>query len=852
MFPRVLRFLLLGLAVLLVAAIGSAIYGWYQLRASLPITEGTHLISGLGAPVTIERDALGMPTITAATRPAGDPHDSSDRGRADALRALGFLHAQERFFQMDLQRRQAAGELSALVGPRALEIDRQQRVHRMRAIAQVALVQADPAYFAALRAYADGVNEGLNALAGPPPEYLVLRATPEPWVPEDSILTILAMFNTLQGRQALFEQTLSALHDALPEPMYRFLSAAGSEWETPVVGNPLVRPPIPGPDIYDLRKKHGQATETQRHRDQLVRDSAGISKNCLLCASVSLWRVRVLDAELWPVRDLGSEEAAGIGSNNWAVDGAHTANGGALVANDMHLSLGVPIIWYRASLVYNDPKDPEKTLRLTGVTLPGIPGIVVGSNGYVAWGFTNTGGDWSDLVRVEPDARDPSKYLTPDGPRPFDVFEERIAAKGTDAVTVPVRWTIWGPVVWKDAKGTEYAQHWIAHDPTVLSSDVTRLDRARSLDDLLLGSAGIGIPNQNITMGDRSGRIGWTIAGAIPRRVGGDGVLPRSWADGQTRWSGYLSPDEFPRIVNPASGRIWTANAPVVDGAMLATIGEGGYADGIRARLIRDRLLQIEKATPKDLLSVQLDNEARYLERWRTVLLATLASAPLSPPRQEFKRLVESTWTGRASSDSVAYRLVRTFRTNFVRDVMTTLTRPALEIDPSFDYTRSFRGEGPVWQLVSEKPAHLLNPKYASWDEWMLAAVDVSIAELTADGAVLANQTWGEANRGQILHPLAAAIPWFGSRMNMPLDPLPGDVYTPRAHSPRVGPSERMVVSPGREAEGIMEIPTGQSGHPLSPHYGDQYRAWLNGEPTPFLPGPTVSTLTLKPRRPAE
>jgi penicillin amidase len=838
MVRRVLRFLLIGLAVLLVAAIGAGVYGWYQLRASLPIIEGTLVIAGLGAPVTIERDALGVPTITATSGSTTDSPEQGDRGRTDTLRALGFLHAQERFFQMDLQRRQAAGELSALVGPRALELDRQQRLHRMRTTAKLALARTDAPYHAILQAYADGVNAGLQALAAPPPEYLVLRATPEPWVPEDSILTLLAMFNTLQGRQAFFEQTLSALHDSLPEPMYRFLSAAGSEWETPVVGNALVRPPIPGPEIYDLKKMHVQATETPRHRGQLVGETAGISKNCVLCVSVSLW----------PVRDSYNEEAAIIGSNNWAVDGAHTATGAALVANDMHLSIGVPIIWYRASLVYGDPKDPAKTMRLSGVTLPGMPSIVVGSNGYVAWGFTNTGGDWSDLIRLEPDAHDPTKYLTPDGPRAFDVFDERIAVKGAEPVTVPVRWTMWGPIVWKDAKGTEYAQRWIAHDPTALSSDVTRLDRARSVEDLLTGSAGIGIPNQNITVGDVSGQIGWTIAGAIPRRVGGDGVLPQSWADGQRRWDGYLSPAEFPRIVNPPAGRIWTANAPVVDGAMLATIGEGGYADGIRARLIRDRLMKIEKATPTNLLSVQLENEARYLARWRTLLLSVLAASQSSPAREEFKRLVESTWTGRASSDSVAYRLVRTFRTNFVRDVMTTLTRPALSIDPLFDYTRSFRGEGPVWQLVTERPQHLLSPKYSSWDEWMLAAVDVSIAELTAGGAELSKQTWGDANRGLILHPLAAAIPWFGPRMNMPLDPLPGDIYVPRAHSPRAGPSERMVVSPGREAEGIMEIPTGQSGHPLSPHYSDQYRAWLNGDATPFLPGPTISTLTLTPR----
>ena len=154
-----------------------------------------------------------------------------------------------------------------------------------------------------------------------------------------------------------------------------------------------------------------------------------------------------------------------------------------------------------------------------------------------------------------------------------------------------------------------------------------------------------------------------------------------------------------------------------------------------------------------------------------------------------------------------------------------------------------------MWQLVTERPAHLLDPQFKTWDQQILSAVDVAISELAEVGPALADRTWGEFNRAQVFHPLASGIPLFGRELNMPSDPLPGDIYTPRAHSPRAGPSERMAVSPGHEQDGIMELPTGQSGHPLSPHYGDQYRAWLNGEPTPFLPGPTVSTLTLKPQQ---
>lgn len=815
MVRRACKFLLIAFAVLLVAGLGASLYARSQMRASLPQLDGAASITGLSAPVTVDRDALGVPTIVGSSR-------------EDVARALGFLHAQDRFFQMDLQRRQPAGELSELVGPRAVDVDAAIRVHRFRHIARRAYSRTDRSYRALLDAYAEGVNAGLNALGTAPFEYLVLRATPEPWQPEDSILTVLAMFHTLQGRQGLFEQTMGAMRDSLPESMFTFLSTTGSEWDTPVIGSATPRPAIP----------HAADSRTRRE---------GIA-----LSNIAFARQRERNG-IEGLGSLDNEIHATIGSNNWAVAGTHTANGGALVANDMHLTINVPIIWYRASLTF--PDRANQMQRITGVTLPGLPGIVVGSNGHVAWGFTNTGGDWSDLIRIDADPREPLKYLTPDGPKAFEAFSDPVVGKdGTQLSLLNVRWTIWGPVVWKDAKGREYAQRWVAHDDDKLASDTTRPERARNVDELLDAIAGLGIPNQNVTMADSTGRIAWTIGGAIPRRAGHDGLTPQSWADGSRRWDGYLDASEFPRIVDPKDGRIWTANAPVVDGAMLAAIGEGGYADGIRARLIRDRLMAIDKATPQDMLSVQLDDRALFLERWRELLLTTLR-ADVAPglqvrPRQEFTRLIETTWTGRASPDSVGYRLVRAFRTAFVRDVMTSLTAPAKAIDPAFDYTRANRGEGPVWQLIAERPQHLLDPRYTSWDEHILAVVDQVIAELTDGGKRLSERTWGEANAAQILHPLASAIPYFGRHLNMPGDPLPGDVYTPRASSPRTGPSQRMVVSPGREHEGIMQIPTGQSGHPLSPHYGDQYRAWLDGVATPFLPGPTVSTLTLTPSRP--
>jgi penicillin amidase len=678
-------------------------------------------------------------------------------------------------------------------------------------------------------------------MGAPPFEYLMLGGAPEPWQPEDAILTVLAMFVTLQGRQALFEQSIGALRDTLPEPMFRFVAAPGSEWETPVIGTPLERPPIPPASVFSLRD--GRATESRNHGARSFKAQEHERRPDVLSAGEGLFRVSEFP---WRVRDQDSE--AIIGSNNWAVDGAHAADGGAIVANDMHLAIGVPIIWYRAVVIVPDAAASGASMRLAGVTLPGLPSMVVGSNGHVAWGFTNSGGDWSDLIRVDTDPRDESQYLTPDGPRPFEIASEVIAASGAEARAISIRSTIWGPLVAQDAHGRALAQRWVAHDPDVLKSDLTRPERARSVPELLDAAAGLGIPNQNFTMADRGGRIAWTIGGVIPKRVGLDGFTPESWADGSRRWDGYLTAADFPRITDPRDGRIWTANAPVVDGAMLKAIGEGGYADGIRARIIRDRLRSIEGATPRDLLGVQLDDRALFLERWRDLALKTLAGAD-DPRRAEFRRLVEATWTGKASPDSVAYRLVRTFRSTLVRDVMLSLTGATRDADDSFDYTRTLRGEGPVWQLLAERPIHLLDPKYRTWDDCILAAIDASIADLTAEGRRLDERTWGEFNRAQVFHPLAAAVPFVHRWLNMPGDPLPGDVYTPRAHSPRAGPSERMVVSPGREADGILHMPTGQSGHPLSPHYADMHRSWVQGEVVPFLPGPAVSTLRLVPSR---
>ncbi len=799
--------------VVLLAASGGGVYLRSRLQASLPQLDGERVIRGLGAPVRVERDALGVPLVRGGSR-------------LDVARATGFLHAQERFFQMDLLRRSAAGELAALFGRVALEMDREARPLQLRRVARRALkgLPADERDLTA--AYAEGVNAGLAALGAAPFEYLVLRAEPGPWREEDSLLGTLAMYRNLQGHQPDQESLLGLMRETLPRPLADFLAPVGTEWDAPIDGGPVPMPAVPGPDVVDLRKTRPEAPTV---KTEPTRDSYDLSSLVV------------------PIRVGASDDELARGSNNWAVAGRLTTHGGALLANDMHLGISVPNTWYRVSLAFPGA-DGEK--RITGVSLPGAPLVVAGSNGHVAWGFTNSEGDWADLVVLEPDPASPDRYLTPEGPRALEHRVETIEVAGGKPETLVVESTIWGPVIDRDAAGRRRALAWVALRDGGLNASLYRMESARDLDEAQALAAEVGIPNQNFVVADQAGRIGWTVIGRIPRRVGHDGSVPTSWADGKNGWDGWLAPAEYPRVVDPPTGRIWTANARVVGGDDLAKVGVGGYDLGARQGQIRDDLLGTAKASEDDMLRIQLDDRALFLEHWQKLLLRTLGPEAVAkdPRRAEARRLVEG-WGGRASIDSVGYRIVRAFREQVRDRALDPLVAPVRARDPKRVHrgmAPNARWEGPVWALVTGRPAHLLDPRYPSWDALLLDALDQVIAELARIGP-LAERTWGERNTTLIRHPLSRAVPRLGAWLDMPRQPLPGDRNMPRVQTPMAGASERFAVSPGREELGYFHMPCGQSGHPLSPHYADGHEAWAKGEKTPFLPGPAVKVLTLVP-----
>ncbi len=793
-------------AVLLVLALGVAAWVWVHLGRSLPQTDGTATLTGLSAEVIVERDAHGTPTISGASR-------------IDVARALGFIHAQDRFFQMDLARRRAAGELAEILGRTALPTDRASRLHRFRDRAARVLAAASADERAQVEAYTAGVNAGLAALRAAPFEYLLLRATPKPWQAEDSVLVIASMFFSLQDATGTAEARAGALYDVFPAPLAEFLNATTSDWDTPLLGDALPAPVPPGPEVFDLR--------TAAPVQEPINGGSAVPTLAL---------------------DMTEVEADSRGSNNWAVAGSRTADGRAILANDMHLGLSVPNIWYRASLVWTGSSG--RPMQATGVTLPGVPSLIVGSNGTIAWGFTNTTADWTDRVRLTLAGDDHTRYLTPDGPRSFEVTQETIAVAGEASETLEVRGTIWGPVVGPDTQGRLHAIAWVAHHPEGLNLRLSAMENAASLDEALTIASLSGVPGQNCVLADRDGHIAWTVAGRIPRRAGFDGRLPASWADGTRRWDGWYSPAEYPRVVNPDSGVIVTANNRVVSGRDLERLGDGGYDPGARGRQIRDGLLAIDRADIDDMLRVQLDDRALLMERWRDLALSVLTdTATTTPGRQQFRRLLQETWTGHASTDSVGYRLARQFRLTVAELALAPFVARVRTLEPGFPSTPGRSLEGAVWALLTHRPAHLLDPKYADWPALVLGAIDRTVTALSADGRRpgLDARTWGEANTLQAQHPITRAVPQLGRWLDLPRQPLPGDSHMPRFQSATAGASERLAVSPGHEAAGYFHMPGGQSGHPRSPHYRDGHDAWVRGIPTPFLPGPTVARLVLRP-----
>ncbi|XLZ70989.1 penicillin acylase family protein [Massilia sp. SR12] len=778
------------LALLLLTALGL----WFFLRGSLPQLDGKISAASLASAVTVLRDDKGVPSI-------------SGSDRHDVAYATGYVHAQDRFFQMDLLRRMPAGELSELFGEKALETDRVHRLHRFRARAALA-IQAMPAEDRKLlERYSAGVNDGLNALGTRPFEYGLVGVAPRPWALEDSYLVALAMYIDLQVTGIGRELARGWLRANASAEQLAFLLPDATQWDAPLDAAGMAAPdaPIPAraPDWW----------------------GKGIAKEPATLAAAAF--------------------VDGVGSNNWAVAGQRSQHGGAIVSDDMHLGIRLPSTWYR--LLLQVPGANGSTRRIVGVSIPGAPAVVAGSNGHVAWGFTNSYGDYIDLVQVAAAKDRPGQVKLPGGWETPVEHVERILVKGQAAASLTVRETSLGPIM--QSGGREYAVHWVAHHPNAVNLALRHMEEVNSVQEALALAPKVGMPAQNLVVGDSGGNIGWTISGPLPQRPASavDATYPLA-ADGSSRgWQGLLPAAAYPSVSNPAGGQLVTANSRQLAGAEAAKLGDGGFDMGARARQARDSLAALgPKTDEQGVYSVMLDDRAVFIGQWRERALAVLDAEALQgkPQRAELARLLKENWTGRASTDSVAYRASRAFMWSLYELLYGGANMELAKLNKDANM-RAASSRWPVVlaRLLDEQPAGWLPAGHANWKALQLAALDRTIEHLGKDGKPLATATWGARNTATIAHPIAGALPVLKKWLSVPPDQLPGDSNMPRVAGPAFGQSERMTVSPGREEQGLFNMPGGQSGHPLSPYFLAGHADWVAGKATPLLPGPAVHSL---------
>jgi penicillin G amidase len=784
-----LRYVVLSLLLLMGVGACAALI---TLRGSLPVLDGTGEIVGLSGAVTVTSDEYGIPTIVAASR-------------LDALRALGYVTARDRFFQIDVLRRKTAGTLAEVIGAAGLESDIEQRRIGLSRAAHAILQHVPEEQRSALQAYAEGVNSYLRQADSLPFEFRLLRYRPSPWTMEDSILVVLSMFQTLNWSEEE-ERMRTVMASTLPPEVFTFLMPHSDRYTRALLneeasGDP--RAPIPVDALAALRKP----------TDVRQAQQAGL--------------LRFTETS--------------VGSNGWAVDGSKTVDGRAIVANDMHLDVAVPNIWYRAQWRYED-------VEMTGLTLPGVPLLITGTNGAVAWGITNMEGDFLDLVRLDLNPTNADEYRTPDGWRRFETRTELIKVRGEDDVSLIVKSTIWGPLAERSLLGQPVAIHWTALDPTAVSVGLIDMDRPRTLEGALDVMNRARTPGSSVILADTRGRVGWTYAGNIPVRRGFDGATSLSWADGQVGWEGFIPPERLPRLVDPPSGFIVSANHRMLGKEYPHTIGHD-FANGYRAYRITERLRDMSSITEADMLRLQLDTASEFYRFYQQLALQELTNSAITerPSLSEVREVLE-VWNGRADVDSLGFGLIVRFRKALAKSVFAPFLWPCQAQDEKFSYGTDL--DTPLQAMLTERMPQLLpDPvRYAGWGPFIVGVLDETVRQLKEDYGVrsLTELRWGRINRVRVSHPFASAF-GLSALLDMPDDQLPGCGFCVRMASGTLSASERMVVSPGRAQDGILHMPGGQSGHPLSSHYRDQQGAWIQGRPLPFSPGEAVHTLRLVP-----
>lgn len=730
-----------------------------------PQIDGEIRLPGLERPTGIYRDGDGVPHIFAASE-------------HDAYMALGYVHAQDRMLQMDFLRRLARGRLSEIAGPLTLEFDRAMRTLGLARQAEASLTGLDPATLAVAEAYAAGVNAWLTGRPEPLPiEFQLLAYSPDPWQPADSLLWGRLMALNLNGnwRGTALRTRLAAR-----------------------LGVAAVRGLFPMPEQPRIDDRAAAAPSPQT--------------------------AELLGATAAAIPATGPVRA----SNAWAVDGRLTASGHPILAGDPHLGFSVPGTWYLARIV-------APGLNVAGATVPGVPFHILGHNGHLAWSLTTTGASAQDLVVETLDAADPGRYLTPDGPQPFTLRAETIQVRFAGAKPLTVRETRHGPVISDVVPGLAPAAggQVIALAATALRpQDSTpdafhRLNRATSRSDAVTALAAMRAPVQNVFLADRAG-IGFVVAGAVPIRESGDGFLPADGATSKTLWTGEIPYAALPRDLEPVRGMLVNANNRVSGADPSLVIGQD-FDSPLRAERIAARLR--EKGGGQDLgFHAQVQMDARSLLARRLIPHLTAAPAPdlLQPIIAAL-----AAWDGEMDRDRPEPLIFATWQRELLRGLF------AERMGPLFGEFW-FGGHPELLQTVLKGGTSWCDTTEGPRDcrRLMIEALDRTMRDLGGQfGRTWQKWRWGQSHQVEFGHPLFGKIPLIGRLTGLRIDTDGGNDTINRgafslSRSPLThmhGASFRAVYDLADLENSRFVVAPGQSGNPLSPHYGDFLRRWRDG-----------------------
>lgn len=772
----------------LVAFLGlSLVAGYVYLRQSLPRSEGEFRIAGLSSPVEILRDRFGIPHIYA-------------QSAADASFALGFVHAQDRLWQMEMSRRIAAGRLSEVVGAGGLETDRFLRTVGVRRSAEANFPKLEEETRRMLEAYAAGVNAFLATDPVLPLEFWLTGVRPEPWSPVDSVAWTKMMAWDLGGN---FRTELLRMRLAKTLPLARIQEFL---------------PPYPGeapPRLPDLKELYAP----------LERESVRLARAA-------------------PRPDAAEEimqSNDGLGSNNWVVSGARTESGKPLLANDPHLGLTAPPVWYFAHL--NAPG-----FNVIGSTLPGVPGVILGRNERIAWGFTNTGPDVQDLYLEKLDSS--GGYVAPDGPRPFQVIDEVIRVRGAEPERLRVRVSRHGPVISdvlraaleETPRGYVMAFAWTAlaeDDRTVQAA--LKFARAREWDGFLEGARDFHAPQQNIVFADVEGNIGFVAAGRVPRRKPDNDLAGMAPAPGwlaKYDWDGYIPFEQLPRQFNPASGAIVTANHRITPPNYPHLISSE-WQPPYRA----DRIQALIEASPKHSVESFARIQADVVSLAMRELLPKLLAA--RPRSEEAKKALEllRKWDGAMTVDRPEPLIANAWWRELAR---------AIYADELGDAFRANWLQRPVFLakvLSSPETArwcdNIRTPAQETCEEQLSESLEAALADLTRrHGADMAKWRWGEPHAARHEHRPFGRQPFLAKLFDIRV-PSPGDAFTVNVgrsnlndeaepFTNRHAASLRAIYDLSNLEHSLYIHSGGQSGNLLSEHYKAFSEAWAKNEYIPM------------------